>query len=328
MLQKIIMTKSPLVSVVLPICNGQDYILDAINSIRMQTFTDFELIVIDNASADATPKLIKQAAKEDKRIVILTNETNIGVVGSLNRGLKESRGTYYARADGDDIALPNRLAEQVAYMESHPNVVALSNWGEKFGGASGRIITATSAAGIRATSLFISPMVHASSIMRTSALLKHQITYRPNCPLEDFDIWVRLSKIGDLAALPKVLFRYRVHSASMTARSTSYIRGAVRVILRDSLENYLEPRGLGHFLNDRTLELHSRFSCLEKMNFLEYIALPFWLFFLVAVSGSWAYPKVVFKRSISYLYAAARGRLLPQPDIIYKTHSEIEKLAM
>jgi glycosyltransferase involved in cell wall biosynthesis len=322
------MTKIPLVSVVLPICNGQDFILDAIKSITTQTFSDFELIVIDNASTDATPKLLEQAAREDNRISILTNQTNIGVVGSLNRGLNESRGTYYARMDGDDIALPTRLAEQVAYMETHPNVVALSNWGEKFGGASGRIITATTAAGIRATLLFISPVVHASSIMRIPALRKHGITYRLNCPLEDFDLWVRLSKIGDLAVLPKVLFKYRVHGASMTARSSSYIRGAVRVILRDALENYLEPRGLRHIINDRIVELHSRFSCLEKMNFLEYLALPFWLLFLVAVSGSWAFPGVVSKRSISYLYAAARRRLLPQPVVIYKTHREIEKLAM
>ena len=322
------MSKSPLVSVVMPVCNVQDYILDAINSIRSQTFTDFELIVIDNASTDATSKMIKQAAMEDDRIIIFTNRINIGVVGSLNRGLKESRGKYYARADGDDIALPNRLAEQVAFMEDNPTTVALSNWGEKFGDDSGRLITATSAAGIRATSLFISPILHASSIIRMSALREHGITYRPNCPLEDFDIWVRLSRIGDLRVLPKVLFRYRIHSASMTARSTSYIRGAIRVIHRDSLEGYLRKRGLGRLLNDYTLELHSRFSCHEKMTICQYLLLPSWLLLLVTISGSWAYPKVVLKRSISYLYALARGQLLPQPEYIYKTHSDIEKLAM
>ena len=322
------MSKSPLISVVMPVYNVQDYILEAINSIRSQTFTDFELIVIDNASTDATSELIKQAAMKDNRIIILTNQTNIGVVGSLNRGLKESLGKYYARADGDDIALPNRLAEQVAYMEDNPTTVALSSWGEKFGDDSGRIITATTPAGIRATSLFISPIVHASSMIRMSALREHGITYRPNCPLEDFDIWVRLSRIGDLRALPKVLFRYRIHSASMTARSTSYIRGAIRVIHRDSLSGYLEQRGLGRLLNDYTLEMHSRFSCHEKMTIFQYLLLPFWLLFLVIISGSLAYPKIVLKRSISYTNALARGRLLPQPEYIYKTHSEIEKLAM
>jgi glycosyltransferase involved in cell wall biosynthesis len=322
------MNKSPLVSVVMPVYNLQDYILDAINSIRAQTFTDFELIVIDNASTDATSKLIKQAAMEDCRIVILTNQKNIGVVGSLNRGLKESLGKYYARSDGDDIALPNRLAEQVAHMEENFTTVALSSWGEKFGDDSGRLITATTAASIRATSLFISPILHASSMIRMSALREHGITYRPNCPLEDFDIWVRLSRVGDLEALPKVLFKYRIHSASMTARSTSYIRGAIRVIHRDSLRGYFEQRGLGRLLNDFSLELHSRFSCHEKMTIFQYLFLPFWLLLLVAISGSWAYPKVVLKRSISYLRALARGRLLPQPEYIYKTHNEIEKLAM
>lgn len=322
------MRTSPLVSVVMPIFNGQDYILDAINSIRSQIFTNFELIVIDNASTDATPKLLKQAAMEDKRITILTNQKNIGVVGSLNRGLKECRGKYYARADGDDIALPNRLAEQVAYMEVNPTTVALSSWGEKFGDDSGLLITATTPAGIRATSLFISPILHASSIIRMSVLREHGITYRTNCPLEDFDIWVRLSRIGDLRALPKVLFRYRIHSASMTARSTSYIRGAIRVIHRDSLSGYLEQRGLDRLLNNYTLEMHSRFSCHEKMTIFQYLLLPFWLLVLVIISGSFAYPKVVLKRSISYSYALARGRLLPQPEYIYKSHSEIEKLAM
>ena len=322
------MSISPLVSVVMPVYNVQDYILDAINSIRSQTFTNFELIVIDNASTDATPELIKQAAMEDDRITILTNQKNIGVVGSLNRGLKECRGKYYARADGDDIALPNRLAEQVAYMEVNSTTVALSSWGEKFGDDSGRLITATTPDSIRATSLFISPILHASSIIRMSALREHNITYRPNCPLEDFDIWIRLSKIGDLRALPKVLFRYRIHSASMTARSTSYIRGAIRVIHRDSLSCYLEQRGLGLLLNDFTLEMHSRFSCHEKMTIFQYLYLPFWLLFLVIISGSFEYPKVVFKRIISYSYALVFGRLLPHPKYIYKSHSEIEKLAM
>lgn len=322
------LTTSPLVSVVMPVFNVQDYILDSINSIRSQTFTDFELIIIDNASTDSTPKLINQAAMEDHRIVILTNPKNIGVVGSLNRGLRESRGKYYARADGDDIALPNRLAEQVLFMEVNPSTVALSNWGEKFGDDSGKLITATSAAGIRATLLFISPIVHGSSMIRIATLRDYGITYRPNCPLEDFDIWVRLSRVGDLRVLPKVLFRYRIHGASMTARSTSYIRGAIRVIHRDSLRGYLEQRGLECLLTDYTLELHSRFSCHEKMTIFQYLLLPYWLILLVTISGSWAYPKVFIKRSISYLNALARGRLLPQPEYIYKTYKEIEKLAM
>lgn len=322
------MTKSPLVSVVLPICNGEDFIVDAINSICNQSFKDFELIVIDNASVDSTPLLIKKAAKKDRRIIILTNKKNIGVVGSLNRGLKEARGVYYARMDGDDIALQTRLAEQVAFMEANPNLIALSNWGEKFGNAKGRIITPTSPAAIRATLLFVSPIVHASCIMRVSILRKYQITYRPNCPLEDFDLWIRLSEIGDLAALPRVLFRYRVHELSMTARASSYIRGAMRVVLRDSLENYLKPRGLKFILNDFTLELHSRFSCQEKMNIIQYFMLPFWLIFLVVISGNIAYPKVVLRRLMSYLKATVFGRLLSQPGTIYKTHNEIEKLAM
>jgi hypothetical protein len=156
---------------------------------------------------------------------------------------------------------------------------------------------------------------------------KYEITYRPNCPLEDFDLWLRLSQKGTFAALPKVLVKYRVHGSSMTSRSSSYIRGVLRVILRDSLQNYLGPRGLDWAITDHTVELHSRFACHEKLSFIQWVFLLPWLFFLFIISFDLQYLVVFLKRLASFLYSLIRGNLLPQPDVIYKTHEEIEKLA-
>ncbi|MEB3321941.1 MAG: glycosyltransferase family 2 protein, partial [Synechococcaceae cyanobacterium] len=106
--------------------NGAAFVGDALAGLRDQTFEDYELIVIDDASTDATPSLLAEAATSDPRIRILTNERHRLLVHSLNRGLAEARGRYIARQDADDISLPHRLELQVEVLEQNPRLVAVS----------------------------------------------------------------------------------------------------------------------------------------------------------------------------------------------------------
>lgn len=116
----------PMVSVVMPTYNRANASLSyAIDSILNQTFDDFELIIIDDASTDKTPELVKRYQKKDKRIVLLRNEKNQGIIDSLNRGLDVAKGKYIARMDDDDVSLPERLERQVAVMEAHPEITVL-----------------------------------------------------------------------------------------------------------------------------------------------------------------------------------------------------------
>ena len=110
----------PKISVIMPAYNAERYIREAIDSILRQTWSDFELIIIDDGSTDSTAAII--AGYTDNRIRFCPNAQNMGVAATLNRGLELACGAYVARMDADDISLPERFAKQAAYLDAHPNV--------------------------------------------------------------------------------------------------------------------------------------------------------------------------------------------------------------
>lgn len=116
---------NPTVSFVLPVYNAQETVVEAVNSVLAQTYTDFELILIDDGSKDASLALLSQF--KDPRIRLLTQE-NRGLATTLNRGITEARGTWIARMDNDDICLPTRLASQMKFLADHPDVALLGGW--------------------------------------------------------------------------------------------------------------------------------------------------------------------------------------------------------
>ena len=111
----------PTISVIMPVYNCFDYIQEAINSILNQTFSDFELIIIDDYSSDGTVDLIKKF--NDPRIKLTVKSVNSGISNSLNYGLKIAKGKYIARMDGDDISFPDRFERQVKFMDLNPKVI-------------------------------------------------------------------------------------------------------------------------------------------------------------------------------------------------------------
>jgi glycosyltransferase involved in cell wall biosynthesis len=213
-----LMAVSPLVSVVLPVFNGATYIVAAVNSILAQTFTDFELLVIDDGSTDATRDLLAPIARTDQRLQILA-EPHRGLVGTLNHGLAVARGALIARMDADDVALPGRLAAQVAYLKSHPDCVVV-----------GTTILKVKADGHSKSPpkwklpiyrpLAFPPEIggvpHPTALMRADALatVGGYRAYFYNA--EDRDLWARLWTVGRIHQLPDVALHYRVHAGSVT----------------------------------------------------------------------------------------------------------------
>src|SRR5438270_280343 len=112
----------PKISVIMPAYNAQKYISQAIESILNQTFKDFELIIIDDASQDNTAKIIGDFARKDNRIIYLRNKENLKLSKALNLGIKKAQGKYIARMDADDISLPDRLDKQFSFMEKHQEI--------------------------------------------------------------------------------------------------------------------------------------------------------------------------------------------------------------
>lgn len=116
---------NPLVTVILPVYNRPS-VLHTINSVLKQTYQNFELLIVDNASTDETQGVIKKI--KDKRIRLVINEVNRGQTYSINRGLRLARGVYIARIDADDLMLPTRLEKQVAFMEQYPEYGLCGSW--------------------------------------------------------------------------------------------------------------------------------------------------------------------------------------------------------
>ena len=105
----------PKVSVLMSVFNAEDFIQEAVDSVLQQTFSDFEFIIVDDASTDGS--LQRLCSYHDPRIRILRNETNMGLTRSLNKGMEFVRGEYVARMDADDVSLPSRLQEQTVFLK-------------------------------------------------------------------------------------------------------------------------------------------------------------------------------------------------------------------
>jgi glycosyltransferase involved in cell wall biosynthesis len=208
----------PTVSVLMPVYNGQRFLAEAVRSILGQSFGDLELIVVDDDSADRSPQILRRFARRDPRVRVIRHE-NRGLVASLNEMIGLARGEYLARMDADDVALPGRLAMQVAYLRDHPDVVAVggcTHWIDERGFVYmdqrlPRDDTEIQEALLTGTNCFVHPAV----TMRREAVLAVG-GYDPQMKeCEDFDLWLRLGERGRLANLEEFVVKYRVHGKSM-----------------------------------------------------------------------------------------------------------------
>jgi len=205
----------PRVSILMPAYNVEKYIGEAIDSMLMQTYTDFELILLDDCSTDNTAKIIKYYT--DKRIVYHRNESNVGLANNLNIGLLMARGEYIARMDGDDISLPNRLQTQIDFLESHPGIDLCSCGLQMFGTESTVWIRDFDLEQVKITMLFYSPILHATSVWRKKSFERYSLYYDQIAfPAEDYDLWSRAIFFCKLVNIPQVLYKYRIHGVQVT----------------------------------------------------------------------------------------------------------------
>lgn len=210
---------SPLVSVVVTAFNAERHVGEAIESVLAQTLRDFELIVVDDASTDRTPDVVARN-RDDPRLVVVRHPTNSGQALALTTGCGRARGKYIACLDADDVAHPERLARQVAYLEEHADVALLGS-AAIFTDATGREFARF---GYPATHDAIierlesgSAFVHSSVTMRRHAF-ESVGGYRLSPRSLDYDLWLRIVERFRAANLPDFLVRYRVHGSQLTAR--------------------------------------------------------------------------------------------------------------
>ncbi|MEJ3719663.1 glycosyltransferase [Paenibacillus polymyxa] len=204
----------PRASVILPVYNNTAFVLEAIHSILAQTYSDFELIVIDDGSTDGSTFLISQIS--DPRVIKIFHSTNRGLIASLNEGLKKANGEYIVRMDSDDISTPDRLAVQIAFMDQNPLVDVC---GAAFTSSSGGSIKVNPASHdeIKTWLLFHCCICHPAVIMRNSMIRRLGIQYDSNYPhAEDYELWNRLAFQVQMANLPINVLYYRQHNGQVS----------------------------------------------------------------------------------------------------------------
>lgn len=113
---------APLVSVLVPVYNVERYVQEALDSIARQTYSNLQVIVVDDCSTDGTAQIVAQFCEKDPRFVLLKNATNMHIAKALNRALSQATGQYIARCDGDDVMEPDRIARQMDYLSANPDV--------------------------------------------------------------------------------------------------------------------------------------------------------------------------------------------------------------
>lgn len=245
------MTTIPRVSVLMSVYNGARYLREAVDSILGQSFGDFEFIIVDDGSSDETPAILDSYA--DPRIVRLHNETNIGLTRSLNKGLAAARGEYVARQDADDISLPERLAKQVAYLDTHPQIALVgSAYREVYedGRPERPVSVPLAPVEIRQQLLYQHCFCHGAVLMRRAALAQVGGYDERFVVAQDRDLWLRLADNHQLANLTDEMYRLRMSSRSVTGKARARQRQAARQAVIEALTRGLlkpAPQALGRF---------------------------------------------------------------------------------
>ena len=243
------MSDSVKISVIMSVYNGEQYLCEAIDSVLMQSFKDFELIIINDCSTDATADILHRYAERDARVRVHTNEVNLRLPSSLNKAIELANGKYIARMDADDICLPDRLEKQYAFMEEHPDIdlsscrfLTLKNGVFASGGCGGRADHES----IKALLLVTNPILHPGIIARAEVIRSLGYDKSFTCT-EDMELWTRFIMTGSKIEIqPEYLMIYRLHDKQITGTTKERQRGEVTRIQKryfaDLLEGMSEER--------------------------------------------------------------------------------------
>lgn len=243
-----------MVSVIVPVFNGQEFLAEAMRSILRQSLDEFEVIAVDDASTDESVEVMRRLA--DGRVRVLALKENRGLAGVRNHALAEARGEFVAFLDCDDIMSGQRLERQWRFLRDHPEIGLVGSWTDVFGARQGPGCRFQGGAeDLSALLLFENPLTTSSVMVRREWLQGELGPFDERFPpAEDYHLWVRLARKTHLWIIPEVLVHYRIHggqtSESLKGRVAEARRGIYREILKDL---QLSPR-------DWELEIHDALS--------------------------------------------------------------------
>lgn len=228
----------PKVSIVMPVYNGELYIKETLDSLLNQTFKDFELLIVNDASTDSTLEILNDYVLKDSRIKILDNEFQKGIVGGLNTAIKNSSGEYIARADADDIHKKDRLALQVEFLDKHKNVGIVGGGYAPFN-QSGKIrdlYHPSSPIELAYKFIFNNYFVHPTVMFRKSIV--EDVGVYSQVKAEDYELFSRVLQKYKGYNLHKILIDYREHSNNLSTTNAYPIKESVEKTSKDNFLFY------------------------------------------------------------------------------------------
>ena len=233
---------NPVVSVILPVYEAVHTLRETIDSIIVQDYEKWELIIIcEYDNLDGSTEIAKYYAKLDKRIKIVENKKYLGLAESLNEGIRNARGKYIARIDADDLANRKRLSTQVIYMDQKQNVGVTQFYQHYFGLEANDFIhrPPIAAEAMKAKLLFFCDACHSTVMIRKSILEQYHLLYSAKAQLEDYDLWIRLIRLTAFETIPEVYGEYRTGmnniSLSKSERIQKEMCHATAIQLKDNL---------------------------------------------------------------------------------------------
>ena len=254
---------TPLVSIIMPVYNVEAFLEEAVESARAQSWQHWELILINDGSTDRTAEICRSFS--DTRIRYVENDNNMGVLRTRNRALEFANGDYIAWLDADDVAAPDKLEKQVAFLEANPDYVMCGTRHVDIG-PKGELIRKwlfpTSDQDIRSFLLLANCFCNSSTLVRGH--LMRELRFSENFELaEDYDLWYRCSLRGKMANLPEFLTRYRVHGNNISITKREKMFDIVKELANRILTD------LGIAFTEEELQLHNRLISFDGAFFAE-----------------------------------------------------------
>ena len=248
----------PRISVLMASHNAGRFLSPSIASIHNQVFRDWEMIIVDDASTDGSAEEAEAWAARDSRIRVVRNAENLGQTASLNRGLREARGTWIARQDADDLSHPMRLARQFEQVTADPALVLLGTAGRIINGddrLTGLLDVPVTAQEISWLAPFLNPFLHTAVMFHTQTIRDRFGGYDPAFRIaQDYDLWTRVAAECPAANLPLRLVAYRHLETSLSkAGRTLAFEEAARVSGREA------RRAFGAAVGNRELAVLAAF---------------------------------------------------------------------
>lgn len=238
---------NPKISILMPVYNCEPFIAESVSSVLAQTFVDFELLLIDDASRDRTADIVQKIP--DPRIRVISIDTHAGIANALNLGLAEARGAYIARMDGDDVCRPDRLERQFNYMEKYPETL-LCGTNMRLLGSDRTVSLPTDHESIRAHLLFSNCISHPTVLIR-----RHSFLYSTAYPhAEDYALWAEMIETGKFYNLSDFLYDWRIHDRQISTVEHAVARASGKQIHRALLSRF------GVVFSEAELDLHTNFQ--------------------------------------------------------------------